>query len=167
MALSAIRIDERTWSAAMEGRQAEWRLAIAELLEDPLAVFPPEAATLEVTISEQATTLVFFAADGRGVGGAVVVGRDALRRHVTEYVDIVRRMEKVDEGLGPGRLEALDMAKKLAHDDAAKTLARIASSIEPRLELSHATCRRLFSLLFALTIDTTALSGYRGHRPIR
>ena len=89
--------------------------------------------------------------------------RAALTQHITEYVDIVRQIARVDEGRGSARVEALDMAKKLAHDSAARTLRRHLKAFET----NHETCRRLWTLLLALRVDTTRLTGVRGHRPVR
>lgn len=90
------------------------------------------------------------------------VPRAALSVHITEYVDIVRQMEQAD-AVGRHRIEALDMAKKLAHDEAAETLVRELASFG----FTHATCRRLWTLLLSLRVDMTQLTGIRGHRPIR
>jgi hypothetical protein len=55
------------------------------------------------------------------------------------------------------------MAKKVTHDDAGRKLQRLCRP----LGADHDTCRRLFSLLLALRVDTTRLTGIHGHRPIR
>ena len=60
----------------------------------------------------------------------------------------------------PLRLEALDMAKKLAHDSAARVLMDLCSP----LFADHATARCLFSLLVSLHFDTGRMT--RGDRVI-
>ncbi len=161
--LSDVVIDERTWADAEEARRAEWTSAIRDMLAhaDELS-FAPDAARLLVTVSAQASTLDLVGKGGEPLGSCVV-SRSALSSHVTEYVDIVRQIDKAEHGMGSARLEALDMGKKLAHDDAAKTLEKLC---EP-LGADHETCRRLWTLLLVLRVDTTRLTGVRGHRPVR
>lgn len=85
----------------------------------------------------------------------------ALRPHLDEYLWICRTLGQLDdEGAASPRLEALDMAKKVAHDDAAKTLASLSAHVTP----DHATARRLFTLLLCLLVDTTRISVLHRHR---
>lgn len=163
MSIRHIVIDERTWHDADDARRNEWRRSIENLLDEPeLMSFPGEAHTLQVAVSGQATTLWLEDAAGQRLASAVIP-RSALSEHVTEYVDIVRQLDAAeDAGFGP-RVEALDMAKKVAHDDAAKTLEKLC---EP-LGVDHETARRLWTLLLTLRVDTTRLTGVRGHRPVR
>jgi uncharacterized protein (UPF0262 family) len=164
MALSEIRIDPRTWDEADEARRGEWRASIQGILgAGDSASFPEAAVRLDVAVSGQATTLMLFDETGAELGRAVVP-KSALTAHVTEYVDIVRQLDRADdEGFTSARLEALDMAKKLAHDDAARTLRRLCRP----LGADHDTCRRIWTLLLTLRVDTTRLTGVRGHRPVR
>jgi uncharacterized protein (UPF0262 family) len=75
----------------------------------------------------------------------------------------VRELARADVQGGLARLEALDVAKKVTHDKAGRLLQRRCVD----LEIDHPTARRLFSLLFALRVDTTRLHGVHGHRRIR
>ena len=162
MKLAEIHIDEATWNGADGARQREWRIAMDEMLADDGLAFVPNAHALRVTMTEQGFHLALTNGAGEELGQVDVL-RDALSKHVTEYVDIVRQMERVDVGMGASRIEALDMAKKVTHDDAARTLVRAARP----LGMDHGTCRRLFTILFALRVDTSRLTGVRGHRPVR
>ena len=164
MPLIAVDLDEDTWSAASEARRAEWKLTIAELLRRNVFVFPGviDAWRLKLVSSEQALHM-----EARAETGELLlqsdVPRDALTKHVKEYVDVVRRMAQDDGSLHPAQLEALDMGKKVVHDDAARVLARVL----PELGADHETYRRLFTLVLALRVDTTKLTGVYGHRPVR
>ena len=51
------------------------------------------------------------------------------------------------------RLEALDIAKRIIHDEAAETLQARCRLLRP----SHPTARRLFTLLVTLRHDTANL----------
>ncbi len=163
MPLRDVVIDERTWEAAPPARRTEWLTAIDELREPGHLAMRPDAERLRVTVTEQAMAL-----DLEGEGGRllehVAIPHDVLADHITEYVDIVRQLAK-DDPLAGGiaRYEALDMAKKVAHDDAAKTVRRAAKAFGMDL----GTARRLFTLLFTVRVDTTRLVGVHGHRSIR
>jgi len=162
--LIAIDLDEETWSAASEARRAEWKLAIAELLRRNVFVFPgvADAWRLRLAPSEQALHVEARAETGETLLQSEV-SRDVLTKQVKEYVDVVRRMAQDDGSLHPAQLEALDMGKKVVHDDAARALARAL----PELGADHETYRRLFTLVLALRVDTTKLTGVYGHRPVR
>ena len=162
MALEEIRIDDRTWEDADEARRQEYRLAIQEMLEDEELSFPEEAVKLDVTVNEQATVLRLCDAESNEVG-CVEVPSHSLKKHITEYVDVVRQLERAMRGGGSTSVEALDMAKKLAHDDAGRTLQRHCRS----LGCDHDTARRLWTLILTLRVDTTRLTGVRAHRPVR
>jgi uncharacterized protein (UPF0262 family) len=162
MPLTRIEIDARTWDTAARARRTEWLAAIHEMLADWEIRFLEGADSLTVTVTAQGTALELRDFHGDAMASCDVP-RSALSVHVTEYIDVVTQIYRVDQGAGSARLEALDMAKKLAHDDAARTLRRLCRP----LGADHATCRRLWTLLFALRVDTTKLGGARGHRAVR
>lgn len=165
MRLEDLEIDPRTWNEADEGRRREWRAAMDELLGASDLRFKSPGVRLRIAVATEGATLTLTG--GPGDAGAAVaeahVPWDALTKQVREYVDIVRQMDSAESGRGSARLEALDMAKKLVHDDAARRLRGALSA----LEVDHETARRLFTLLFALRVDTSRLMGYRSHRPVR
>jgi uncharacterized protein (UPF0262 family) len=159
VSLDAIRLDPTLWQGAPETRRAEWRLAIHELLEECSLTVPPGASVLHVTVVPGETRLVLAASPERAHGLTLALPHAALTPHLNGYVDVCRQM--ADEGAASARLEALDMAKKLAHDDAAKALADLLEPLSP----DHVTCRRLFTLLLTVHVDTTKLGPYHlGHR---
>lgn len=162
MPLREVVIDDRTWSEAEEPRRREWSSSIRELLEPEGLVIREDAHRLLVTVTEQATWLELRDEDGELLE-QVSIPRDALSDHITEYVDIVRQIAKEDTPGHPGRLEALDMAKKVTHDRAGRTLKRLCKD----LGIDLATARRLFTLLLSLRVDTTKLVGIHGHRGVR
>ena len=159
VSLDAIRLDDALWQAGPETRRAEWRLAIQEILEEQELTLPPGASVLHVALAPAETRLVFAASPESANGLTIALPHEALTPHLSGYVDVCRQMG--DAGAASPRLEALDMAKKLAHDAAARA---IASFLEP-LAPDHATCRRLFTLLLTVHVDTTKLGPYHlGHR---
>lgn len=133
-----------------------------ELSGSPQLVIHPNASSLSVVMTEQQFVLKLQNGEGDSVAQCAIP-HNTLAALYTEYVDIVRQMAAVD-GSGPvTRLEALDMAKKATHDRAGRVIKRTCSDFE----LDHATSRRLFTLLFALRVDTTRLVGVHGHRSVR
>jgi len=155
--LADIRIHGPLWDAAPPDRRREWRLLIAEMMEQ----HPRDAdRPLRLTITPgrpEGTILELVTQDGVTKGTAVVA-MDALAPHFREYFDICHRMAMLDEVSHSARLEALDMGKKLAHDKAAKALLGMCVPVLP----DHPTARCFFTLLISLHFDTSRL--LRGHR---
>lgn len=153
--LAEIVIDDATWTGASEARRREWRAVLDDLLaEHHFEADLPDALRLFVT-SLPGRVLV----DARRANAA---DESALREeialadiegHLREYLRICSEMGELDEGGGSPRLEVMDMAKRLVHDDAGKAVQRLFRSLRP----DHATARRLFTLILTLHIDTTRL----------
>lgn len=167
MGLSQIRIDTRTWADATEARRNEWRGCIASLLDPGRNTFRADADRLEVTLTEQASLLELYGRQPHDHDGAplesVRLPRDALKALIQEYVDIVRQIAREEGPGGLARMEALDMAKKVVHDKAARVVRRHCRG----LGVDHDTSRRLFTLLLSLRVDTTRLVGVHGHRRVK
>jgi uncharacterized protein (UPF0262 family) len=159
MPLADIRIDDATWDAASPERRREWRQALGELLEEHV-IEAPEPLHLTVTVEQG-----FVVLDARTAAGApyttVKLPFERLSPHLKEYFDICRDMGKLTESAHSPRLEALDIAKRIAHDEAAETLLELCRPLKP----DHATCRRLFTLLVTLHFDTTRLLLPHHRRP--
>jgi len=162
MPLREVTIDERTWTEASDARQREWTQAIRELTTPGEAVLREDGERLAITQTQQAVELSLL--DGGGALLAEVsIPHDALADLVREYVDTVRAIARADAMGGLKRLEALDMAKRVTHDDAGRFLERRCRPFA----IDHPTGRRLFTLLLALKVDTTRLVGVHGHRRVR
>jgi len=124
--------------------------------------FRDDLSGLRIERSEQAFTLVGTDEVGETLE-TISVPFDKIADHVHEYVDVVRQMAKAAPTGSLARLEALDMAKKVCHDRAGRTIERACR----KLGVDHPTGRRLFTLLVTLKVDTTRLVGVHGHRRIR
>lgn len=155
--LVEIRIDESFWNAANDERRREWRLLIAELIEHHPNDGMEDVRLTLVPGGGDGTSLALERLDGIPSAKAVVPA-DALAPHFRAYLDVCHQMMMLIEGSHSARLEALDMAKRVTHDRAAKTLLEVCPSIVP----DHDTARRLFSLLTSLEFDTSRMQG--GHR---
>ncbi|MEM7448247.1 MAG: UPF0262 family protein [Myxococcota bacterium] len=161
MTLSQIDIGEPTWSEASEARRHEWRNAIQGMLDEEVLQIRADAHRMTIDATEQALHLTLHDAD-QAMLDEVHIPHDRLAKHIQEYVDLVRELAKAD-GSGITRLEALDMAKKVAHDRAADTIERLCAPFK----IDHETARRLYTLLLTLRVDTTRLVGLHGHRRVR
>lgn len=159
--VTEVQIDPVVLSSCDETRRREWQAIAAEILKDgrfELAVGPH---VLWVTSNEQATTFELRPEVGESIH--VEVLRESVARFIGEYIDIVRRMAAEDLARHSVELEALDMAKKVTHDMAARTIERLCRP----LGVDHDTARRLFTLLLAIRVDTTKITGIHSHRPLR
>ncbi len=158
MALNAVHIDERTLQRGSEAQRVEWDAIVRELLSRAKSNIE-EAASLEVSVTEQGFVIA-FQTDQEQVLGTSVIPHQLLSEHITEYIDIVRQIADADS---LNQMEALDMAKKVTHDRAGRVLKRELRDFGFDLE----TSRRLFTLLLSLRVDTTRIVGIHGHRTIR
>ncbi|MEM8608221.1 MAG: UPF0262 family protein [Myxococcota bacterium] len=158
MALDAVVIDERTRSRGSDAQEADWSAASKELLAKANEKVDYDA-TFHVAMTEQHFELRAIGPDGTPLRVAKIP-HDLLAEHIAEYIDIVRQISDAD---GVNQMEALDMAKKVTHDRAGRLLKRELREFG----FDHETCRKLFTLLLSLRVDTTKLAGIHGHRPFR
>jgi uncharacterized protein (UPF0262 family) len=158
MPLNDVVIDERTLQRGSDAQHIEWETNVRELLSKAESR-TQDVATLHLSVTEQRFVLDFRREDGSELV-SVSVPHMLLSELMTEYIDIVRQIAEAD---GVNQMEALDMAKKVTHDRAGRTLKRELRELGFDLEMS----RRLFTLLLSLRVDTTRLVGIHGHRTIR
>jgi hypothetical protein len=161
MPAAMVKVHEGLWAPAPSSRREEWRLLCSELAshggllpdhEAELVVVWCDAEHVEVRISATRETEFGPAPDLR----VLRAPRQELDPVLTEYLDVIRRLD--DDGISSARAEALDMAKKVVHDDAARRVA----ALFPELAQEHEVRRRFFSLFVALAYDTSHLG--RAHR---
>jgi uncharacterized protein (UPF0262 family) len=151
-----ILIDDVTWSCATRARRAEWQVAIAELVEE--AVFVPRRGQVEgplrayVTVHKAGIAVVVHDRAGQPAG-RLELPQQTIAPLFREYMAVIREMVSTRMGIHSVRFDALDIAKRLAHDDAAELIIRQFHDLSPDL----CTARRLFTLLVLLVHDTTKL----------
>ena len=153
-ALTDVLIDDVTWRCATRPRRAEWQLAISELVEEAVVETADDVHTLraQVLVESAAISVVFV--DRRGAEiGRLAVTRLTIAPVFREYMKILRTLSQGDLAEVSPHFEALDIARRLVHDDAAELLQRHSDSVQ----LDRRTARRLFTLLVLLTHDTTKL----------
>jgi uncharacterized protein (UPF0262 family) len=154
--LSELRVDEDTWGAGSSARRHEWRLAIAELVQEgrfDLLDGSAGAHAALLTLRAGRAALEVLSTDGEPLTlhELPIV---ALRPLMEEYMQICAEMGKLGVGANSPRLEALDIAKRLTHDEAGELVRAAMKAMRPDL----GTARRLFTLLVTLYFDTTQLA---------
>jgi uncharacterized protein (UPF0262 family) len=151
--LADLLVDDLTWRCATRPRRAEWLQAIGELCEDG-ALSAPVSVPLRayVTVETDCIRTVFHDPHGAQVG-RLELPRPIIAPVFREYMSLLQAIGgQGASGYSP-QVEALDIARRLMHNDAADLVISHAHGAKP----SHKTARRLFTLFVLLTHDTTKL----------
>ena len=148
MATQLIRVDPRVVERAHEARRREWEVLARDLCADRPADdrFFPEIAADELLLHAEEDAFILRAS---GSTEEHRIDRQRLSPQLKEYLAVIEMLD--DDYLPMQRAEVLDMAKRVVHDAAANLL----SELLPSLNADHEHRRRLFSLLVALSADTT------------
>jgi uncharacterized protein (UPF0262 family) len=157
--IADFRLDEATWASATEARKLDWKVLLRELVEDGEFAEPLAGRYLLATPTEEYVTLETLDDDGAIVHEERLAW-ERLERVIAEYTAIIDQLDGGGRHRDTEWFATLDMAKKVVHDRAAAALLQsgIAASSE------EATLRRLFSVLFALRVDTSRMRNANGHR---
>lgn len=153
-----VRIDEATWSAGTALRKAEWRSACDDLLRETDFHRPFSGGYVLATLDGDRVLLEALDEDGQ-VAESFAVERSSLAKPINEYVAIIRSLDDNAKERDGSWFEAVDMAKKVVHDEAARVLRKTI----PELSSDLGTLRKTFTLLLALFLDTTTMHHARGH----
>ena len=156
--LTELLIDDATWNRGSTARRHEWRLAINEILQEGRFELPPAAAEGAKALVTVGPTKIWF--EVRAPGGVSAVQRElplaVLRPLIDDYLETIVEMSKLVTSANSPRLEALDIAKRITHDEAGETVVAMLGALKP----DHPTARRFFTLLVTLLHDTTRLAGH-------
>jgi uncharacterized protein (UPF0262 family) len=156
--LADLRIDETTWESGTPLRRAEWKSACDDLLAE--CNFSDVVTNRHVLVSSKPAVALFEALDDEGFAVATFeITQASLQTPITEYLGIIRRMDDSARDRDASWFEAVDMAKKVVHDQAARVLL----SAVPNLSSDIGTLRKVFTLVLSLFVDTTTLHHARGH----
>ncbi len=155
--LVELRLDEQTWSRGTPIRRSEWSLCIDEVVSE--GEFGSDAKKGQSALLTMLPTAVevTLTVGGGGSGDAATVHRipvQTLRPLMTEYMSTIQQMARMPHGQNSPQLEALDIAKRITHDEAGEIVASLLPSLKP----SHGTARRIFTLLVTIFHDTTRLA---------
>lgn len=156
MAIDRIRIDEALWERAAKNRRNEWLELLGDLARAEPKPWPARNGTVVLSCDETRFQFAFVELDG--TQATHEVPRAELSAFLTEYLGVIDRLG--EDGLSMPRVEALDMAKRVVHDEAARRLGVLVPDLSDHLE----TRRRVFSVLVAIVVDTTAKPGAHRHR---
>ena len=151
----SIRIDDELHKSASNQRKADWSVLLGEL-ELAEELWPARSCSSVVFGRDDAGVRVRFVSDA-GVD-VITLAKSEIEAELNEYLAVILRLE--EEDIPMARLEALDMAKRVVHDQAAKRLAELWPDLSPSLE----TRRRAWSLVVAVLIDTTGRRMGHGYR---
>ncbi len=145
-----VELDERTiiWRSA--DIEQEKKIAIFDLLEgnhfDVAGQEGPFRILLRVEDNRLAIDLKD--ADGRPLD-TIRLGLARFRRPIRDYFAICDSYYKAVRSDRPHRIEAIDMARRAVHNEAAELLMEC---LEGKIELDFDTARRLFTLICVLHI---------------
>lgn len=150
--LAEVLVDDVTWRCATRPRRAEWLQAISELIEDA-TLTAPQAVPLRayITVERDGIRGEFHDPSGELIG-QLDLPRATIAPIFREYVTLLQGIGSQDGGYSP-QIEALDIARRLIHNDAADLVIRHSVGVVP----DHQSARLLFTLLVLLTHDTTKM----------
>ncbi|HEX8527966.1 UPF0262 family protein [Allosphingosinicella sp.] len=146
----AIELDERTILRRSPEIEQERRIALFDLLEGNY--FKPAAheGPFRVMLRIEDNRIAIDIADEEGRPlETVKLGLARFRRPVRNYFAICESYFKAVRSDTPRGLEAIDMARRAAHNEAAELLIEC---LEGKIELDFDTARRLFTLICVLHI---------------
>ena len=157
--ITDFRLDEATWTSGTDARKRDWKVLLGELVAHGEFAETLAGSYLLATPSEGHVTIEALDDDGSVVHEERVAW-EPLKRTIAEYITIIGQLDGGGHHRDTEWFATLDMAKKVVHDRAAAVL--LESGIGASSE--KATLRRLFSLVFALRVDTSRMWQANGHR---
>jgi uncharacterized protein (UPF0262 family) len=145
-----VKLDQRTIIWRTPEIEQERRIAIVDLLEGNF--FRPEGhdGPFRVLLRVEDNRLAIDLADSEGAALETIrLGLARFRRPIRDYFAICESYFKAVRSDNPRGLEAIDMARRALHNEAAELLQEC---LEGRIELDFDTARRLFTLICVLHI---------------
>jgi uncharacterized protein (UPF0262 family) len=159
-----IELDEKSILKRNADIEHERRVAIFDLLEgnrfDPTGLDGPFRVRLRVEEGRLAIDL----SDEQGVPlDTIRIGLARFRRPIRDYFQICDSYFKAVKSDHPRGIEAIDMARRGLHDEAAELLREC---LDGKVDMDFNTARRLFTLICVLHIKqmTTAVDSH-AHAP--
>ena len=145
-----IQLDERTIIRRNEDVEQEKRIAIFDLLEGNSFAPAGLDGPFRILLRVEDNRLAIDIKDGADSPlDTVRLGLARFRRLIRDYFAICDSYYKALRADTPHRIEAVDMARRAAHNEAAELLQECLSG---KVELDFDTARRLFTLICVLHI---------------
>lgn len=146
--IAAIELDERSivrWTPEIEH---ERNVAIFDLLEENhFALKEGGPGPYRLKLGLRDATIVFAVLDSADRCVEITLSARPLRRVIKDYFLICESYFGAIRGSTPGRIEAIDMARRGLHNEGAELLR---DALADRVELDGNTARRLFTLVCVL-----------------
>ena len=146
--LVAIELDEKSivrWTPDIEH---ERNVAIFDLLErNHFVLRDGGSGPYRLFLSLRDATLVFAVEDEARQRVEINLSAKPLKRVIKDYFLICESYFGAIRGATPGRIEAIDMARRGMHNEGAELLR---DALAERIELDTNTARRLFTLVCVL-----------------
>lgn len=144
----AIDLDEKSivrWTPEIEH---ERNVAIFDLLEDNHFVLRDGGlGPYRLVLGLRDATIVFAVEDQAKQHVEITLSARPLKRVIKDYFMICESYFGAIRGATPGRIEAIDMARRGLHNEGAELLR---DALADRVELDGNTARRLFTLVCVL-----------------
>lgn len=159
----AIDLDERSILRRSADIEQERRIAIFDLLEANSFDVAGHDGPFRVTLSVEEGRLAIALADESGTPlDTIRMGLARFRRPIRDYFQICDSYFKAIRSESPRGIEAIDMARRGLHNEAAELLIEC---LRDKVAMDFDTARRLFTLICVLHIkaSTTAVDSHSSH----
>ncbi|GAA4818365.1 UPF0262 family protein [Sphingosinicella ginsenosidimutans] len=145
-----IQLDERSILKRNPDIEQERRIAIFDLLEANHFDVPGRDGPFRIALAVEEARLAIRVADREGAPLETIrVGLARLRRPIRDYFQICESYFRAVRTNGAKGIEAIDMARRGLHNDAAETLK---DCLAGKVDVDFDTARRLFTLICVLHI---------------
>jgi uncharacterized protein (UPF0262 family) len=146
----AIDLDERSIIRRNEDIEQEKKVAIFDLLEGNRFALAGRDGPFRVVMRVEESRLAIDVQDEAGAGMETVrLGLARFRRPIRDYFHICESYFKAVRSADTRSIEAIDMARRGIHNEAAELLK---DCLSPQVEVDFDTARRLFTLICVLHI---------------
>jgi uncharacterized protein (UPF0262 family) len=147
--LATVKIDDSITQSLSPEAEQERRIAIYDLLdENHFKLANGADGPYHLILSHQENRLVFDVRD-TDEKNLVAFGLSLtpFRAIVKDYHDICESYYDAIRNASPSQIETIDMARRGLHNEGSDILR---DRLNGKVELDHATARRLFTLVYAL-----------------
>ena len=145
-----IALDDRTILWRNEDIEQEKKIAIFDLLEGNRFAPAGHDGPFRILLRVEDNRLAIDLADEAGEPlGTIRLGLARFRRLIRDYFAICESYFRVVKSESPRGLEAIDMARRALHNEAAELLTEC---LHGKVEMDFDTARRLFTLICVLHI---------------